>query len=63
MGVPVLCSDPPSLVKSCDLKAITWKQPRLSVRTQTAAALPEAPIPTPASAHTDHRKLSSGPGQ
>lgn len=44
MGGSVKGGDPPSLVKSCDLKAITCKQPRHNVRTQVAAALHKTSI-------------------
>ena len=47
MGVSAGYDDPPTLARSLDLRAITWKQPKQSVRTQAAAALPPARVLPP----------------
>lgn len=59
MGVSVRWDDPPSLVKSCDLSAITCKEPKHSVRMQTSAALPRAPVLLPPALIAASVRLSS----
>lgn len=58
MGVPVEEDKPPCLVKSLDLRAITCKQLRHSVRMQVAAALLKTPVLTPAFMSATVKRLS-----
>lgn len=47
MGIPAEEDEPPRLVKSWDLRALTAKEPRQKVRTKVVISVARSPIPTP----------------